>query len=57
MFSIILGTLGGAALGGVIGYFNRCSTGACPLLATWWRGAIYGGVMGLLISLTAFTGH
>jgi len=44
----------GAALGSLTGYFGQCSSGACPLTSTWWRGAIYGGVMGLLF---AFSSH
>jgi hypothetical protein len=41
----------GAALGSLMGYFGQCSSGTCPLTSTWWRGAIYGGVMGLLFSM------
>ncbi len=41
---IVLGILLGAALG----YFGQCSSGTCPLTSTWWRGAIYGGVLGTL---------
>ncbi|WP_224772499.1 DUF6132 family protein [Pelagicoccus enzymogenes] len=33
----------GLLLGAVLGYFGQCSSGACPLTATWWRGALYGG--------------
>jgi len=44
----------GAALGSAMGYFGQCSSGTCPLTSTWWRGAIYGGVMGLLF---AFSSH
>ena len=44
----------GASLGSLMGYFGQCSSGACPLTSTWWRGAIYGGVMGLLF---AFSSH
>jgi len=55
MLPLILGPLAGAAVGGVVGYFNTCSTAACPLLATWWRGAIYGAVMGLLFAMTAMS--
>lgn len=52
MLPLILGPIAGAALGGVVGYFNTCSTGTCPLLATWWRGAIYGAVMGFIFATT-----
>ena len=43
----------GVALGSALGYFGQCSSGTCPLTSTWWRGAIYGGVMGLLFGLSA----
>lgn len=42
---------GGAAAGAVVGYFGQCSSGTCPLTSTWWRGALYGGFLGLLIAL------
>ncbi len=40
----------GAALGGLLGYFGQCTSGTCPLTSTWWRGALYGAVMGLLLA-------
>ena len=42
----IIGILIGAILGAALGYFGQCSSGTCPLTATWWRGAIFGGLMG-----------
>jgi len=39
----------GALLGGVVGHFAGCEGGSCPLLSSWWRGAIYGGVFGLAV--------
>ena len=42
----------GGALGAVMGYFGKCTSGSCPLTATPWRGAIYGAVMGALFSLS-----
>jgi hypothetical protein len=48
MPSILLPVLIGAALGSLMGYFGQCSSGTCPLTSTWWRGAIYGAVLGLL---------
>jgi hypothetical protein len=47
---IILGVLIGGGIGAVTGYFGQCSSGTCPLTSTWWRGAIYGGVIGLMIA-------
>lgn len=46
--SLIFSILIGAGLGAVIGYFGKCSSGTCPLTATWWRGALYGAVLGFL---------
>ena len=43
--------LGGAALGAAMGYFGQCTSGTCPLTSTWWRGALYGGFLGLLVAL------
>ncbi|MCF7688734.1 MAG: DUF6132 family protein [Cephaloticoccus sp.] len=43
---VLLGLLAGAALG----YYGSCTSGTCPLTSTWWRGAIYGGVLGALFA-------
>lgn len=43
----------GAALGSIMGYFGQCNSGACPLTSTWWRGAIYGSVLGLLYAMSS----
>jgi hypothetical protein len=45
--------LAGVVLGGLMGYFGQCTSGTCPLTATWWRGALYGGFLGLLVALSA----
>ena len=49
----ILPVLIGALLGTALGYFGQCSSGMCPLTSTWWRGAIYGAVMGGLLAFTS----
>jgi hypothetical protein len=49
---LFLGLLIGGGLGAAMGYFGQCSSGTCPLTSTWWRGAIYGGSMGLLFALS-----
>lgn len=49
-FALIV--LGGAALGALMGYFGQCTSGTCPLTSTWWRGALYGGVLGLVAALS-----
>ena len=43
----------GAVLGGLLGWFGQCSSGTCPLTSTWWRGALYGAFLGLLLALSA----
>lgn len=53
MIRILISVLIGAALGSLMGYFGKCSSGTCPLTSTWWRGAIYGGVLGLLFALNS----
>lgn len=40
----------GAALGAALGYFGQCTSGTCPLTSTWWRGALYGSVLGVLVA-------
>jgi len=47
---ILLGVLIGGAIGAVVGYFGKCSSGACPLTANPYRGAIYGALVGVLLS-------
>jgi len=47
----LLPIVGGAAVGAAYGRFVGCRTGACPLTATWWRGALYGANLGLLFAL------
>ena len=47
---ILLGVLIGGTIGAVVGYFGKCSSGACPLTANPYRGAIYGAVVGALLT-------
>lgn len=47
---LVLAVAAGALIGGLVGYFGQCSSGTCPLTSTWWRGALYGAVLGLLFS-------
>ena len=49
---ILLGVVIGGLIGSVLGYFGKCSSGACPLTANPYRGAIYGVVMGALLAST-----
>ncbi len=41
----------GVLVGGLMGTFGQCASGTCPLTSTWWRGALYGGFLGLLLAL------
>ncbi len=50
----LLGLAAGGGLGALLGDFGRCTSGACPLTSTWWRGAIFGAVTGLLVALSAW---
>jgi len=42
----------GCAIGAAMGYFGQCSSGACPLTSTWWRGALYGATLGGLFAFS-----
>ena len=47
----------GAAVGGALGHFRRCQSGACPLIANWRRGALFGALMGVLVYFTTGGGE
>ncbi len=47
---LALGLLIGGSLGAVMGYFGKCTTGACPLTANPWRGAFIGALIGGLVA-------
>lgn len=51
-----LTVLGGVALGALLGTFGQCTSGTCPLTSTWWRGALYGGALGLFAAITHRSG-
>jgi hypothetical protein len=51
---ILIATGIGGALGAGLGYFGQCMSGTCPLTSTWWRGALYGGFMGLLLGVFSY---
>ncbi len=46
---IFWGAVIGGAIGSVLGYFGKCSSGSCPLTANPYRGAIYGAVIGAIL--------
>ncbi|MEI8312634.1 MAG: DUF6132 family protein [Verrucomicrobiota bacterium] len=43
----------GGAIGAAMGYFGQCTSGACPLTSTWWRGALYGATLGGLFAFSS----
>jgi len=47
---LLAGLLIGGGMGAAIGYFGKCSTGACPLTANPWRGAFIGAMIGGLFA-------
>jgi len=51
MMRLTIAMLIGASPESARGYFGQYSSGTCPLASTWWRGAIYGAVRGLLFGL------
>lgn len=57
MLPLIFSVLIGGGLGAALGYFGKCSTGACPLTANPWRGAIYGAVLGLVFHYLSGNGN
>ena len=56
MLRVLIGLGVGAGCGAAMGYFGQCSAGTCPLTSTWWRGAIYGAVLGVIFSLASNRG-
>jgi thioredoxin 1 len=53
---LLAGAIIGAAFGGLMGYFGKCTTGACPLTANPLRGAFFGLVLGLMLASTITSG-
>ena len=51
---VVLGILLGGSLGFVYQKLVGCRTGTCPLTATPLRAILYGAVVGLLFSLSAW---
>jgi hypothetical protein len=50
MIRFLLPVLIGAGIGAALGYFGQCTSGGCPLTATWWRGALFGAFFGVLVA-------
>ncbi len=52
LIKIVLGLLIGGGLGAIMGYYGKCTSGACPLTANPWRGMLYGMVLGGVFSMS-----
>ncbi len=46
----VLGGVIGALIGGILGYFGRCTTGTCPLTSSPWTGAVFGALVGVMMA-------
>ncbi|MBN2144380.1 MAG: hypothetical protein JW774_07145 [Candidatus Aureabacteria bacterium] len=53
MMIILIGT----GIGALMGYHGKCSTGACPLTANPYRGALYGAIMSILFVMSMNPGR
>jgi thioredoxin 1 len=47
--TLLIYLLIGGGAGAALGYFGKCSSGACPLTANWRRGAFVGALIGLAV--------
>jgi thioredoxin 1 len=52
LMQLVIGLVLGGGLGAMMGYFGKCTTGACPLTANPWRGAFMGALMGGLLAFS-----
>ncbi len=50
---IAIGTVVGALIGALLGSTRSCADGGCPLTANPTRGAVWGGLIGMLMALAA----
>ncbi len=51
---ISIGAIVGLGVGAAMGYYGQCTSGACPLTANPFRGAVYGGLMGILLAMSLY---
>ncbi len=47
----------GMGIGALMGYFGKCSSGACPLTANPWRGAFFGLLLGVAFAFSFSPGR
>ena len=53
---VLIGGIIGLMAGGALGYIGKCSSGACPLTANPYRGAMFGLIIGVLFALSMTQG-
>lgn len=53
---VLIGGGIGLLAGSLLGYFGKCSSGACPLTANPYRGAMFGLIIGVLFVLSMTQG-
>ena len=53
MIRFASGALVGGVIGALMGYFGQCASGACPLTANPYRGAMIGALIGGLFALSS----
>ncbi len=51
IMNIVLGLVGGGAVGFALYKFVGCRTGACPITANPWTSILYGMILGLIVAL------
>ncbi|MGB7769442.1 MAG: thioredoxin [Verrucomicrobiia bacterium] len=56
MSALILCALIGSGIGAALGWFGKCSTGACPWIVNWRRGALYGAMAGVVFCFVTGVG-
>jgi thioredoxin 1 len=52
LIQLAVGLLIGGGIGAAIGYFGKCTTGACPLTANPFRGGLVGAIIGGLLAFS-----
>jgi hypothetical protein len=53
LIQLVFGLMIGGGLGATLGYFGKCTTGACPLTANPLRGGMIGAILGGLMAFSA----
>jgi len=49
---MLLGVAIGGAIGFMVGYFGRCTTGSCPLTGNPWISTLVGAAIGLMATIS-----